>query len=119
LHMVALARRETPVIFIDTAMLFAETLVYQQELAERLDLRDLLVGEEAADADLGSYLSASYDGANTIIEVSSTGGFKGNGSDAGSVDFTITVEGVDLIGDLSGADAIQAMIDAGKLNVDQ
>ena len=35
LHMVALPRRETPVIFIDTQMLFAETLTYQQELAEQ------------------------------------------------------------------------------------
>lgn len=43
LHMVALARRETPVIFIETGMLFTETLVYQQELAERLGLRDLRI----------------------------------------------------------------------------
>ncbi|MDO5756807.1 MAG: phosphoadenylyl-sulfate reductase [Rhodobacterales bacterium] len=41
LHMVALARRETPVIFLETGMLFTETLVYQQELAERLGLRDM------------------------------------------------------------------------------
>lgn len=43
LHMVALARRETPVIFLETGMLFSETLVYQQELAERLGLRDLRI----------------------------------------------------------------------------
>ncbi|MET4101874.1 phosphoadenosine phosphosulfate reductase [Roseovarius sp. MBR-78] len=43
LHMVAVTRPETPVIFIDTEMLFAETLVYQQELAERLNLRDLRI----------------------------------------------------------------------------
>lgn len=43
LHMVALARRETPVIFIETGMLFTETLVYQQELAKRLGLRDLRI----------------------------------------------------------------------------
>lgn len=43
LHMVALARRDTPVIFIDTRLLFAETLVYQQEVAERLGLRDLRI----------------------------------------------------------------------------
>jgi phosphoadenosine phosphosulfate reductase len=41
--MVAVTRPETPVIFIDTEMLFAETLVYQQELAERLNLRDLRI----------------------------------------------------------------------------
>lgn len=43
LHMVSVARRETPVIFIDTEMLFTETLVYQQELAERLALQDLRI----------------------------------------------------------------------------
>ncbi len=43
LHMVSVVRRTTPVIFIDTEMLFAETLVYQQELAERLNLSDLRI----------------------------------------------------------------------------
>ena len=43
LHMVAVTRPATPVIFIDTEMLFAETLAYQQELAERLGLRDLRI----------------------------------------------------------------------------
>lgn len=40
LHMAAVADRDIPVIFIDTAMLFAETLVYQVELTERLGLRN-------------------------------------------------------------------------------
>jgi phosphoadenosine phosphosulfate reductase len=43
LHMVAVTRPATPVIFLDTQMLFAETLVYQQELAERLGLRDVRI----------------------------------------------------------------------------
>ncbi len=43
LHMVSITRRTTPVIFIDTEMLFAETLVYQQELAERLALSDVRI----------------------------------------------------------------------------
>lgn len=43
LHMVALVDRSTPVLFIDTRMLFAETLIYQQELAERLKLTDLRI----------------------------------------------------------------------------
>ncbi len=50
LHMVSITRRDTPVIFIDTRMLFTETLVYQQELAERLNLRDLRI-IRAASAD--------------------------------------------------------------------
>lgn len=43
LHMVSVLKRDTPVIFIDTEMLFTETLVYQQELAERLGLQDLRI----------------------------------------------------------------------------
>lgn len=54
LHMVALARRTTPVIFLETGMLFAETLVYQQELAERLGLTDMRV-IRPADAAIGTH----------------------------------------------------------------
>ena len=43
LHMVAVTDRDLPVIFVDTGMLFTETLVYQQEVAERLGLRDLRI----------------------------------------------------------------------------
>ncbi|MRU13911.1 phosphoadenylyl-sulfate reductase [Roseovarius sp. A21] len=43
LHMVAVAKPDTPVIFIDTQMLFTETLIYQQEVSERLGLRDVRV----------------------------------------------------------------------------
>jgi len=51
LHMVALAQPGTPVIFIETGMLFTETLVYQQELAVRLGLRDIrIVRPDGAEA---------------------------------------------------------------------
>lgn len=43
LHLVAMVDRAIPVLFIDTQMLFPETLAYQQELAERLQLSDLRV----------------------------------------------------------------------------
>lgn len=43
LHMVAVMDRNTPVLFIDTEMLFAETLEYQLELTERLRLTNLQV----------------------------------------------------------------------------
>ena len=43
LHLVAMQDRTIPVIFIDTEMLFTETLVYQQELAEKLGLRNLRI----------------------------------------------------------------------------
>jgi hypothetical protein len=41
LHMVSLMARNTPVLFIDTEMLFAETLAYQLEVSERLRLGDV------------------------------------------------------------------------------
>ena len=43
LHLAAMVNRDAPVIFIDTEMLFAETLVYQQEVAARLRLRNVTV----------------------------------------------------------------------------
>jgi phosphoadenosine phosphosulfate reductase len=41
LHLTSMVDRDVPVLFIDTEMLFPETLVYQQEVAERLGLRNL------------------------------------------------------------------------------
>ena len=41
LHLVSVIAPETPVLFIDTRMLFAETLEYQRELAEKLHLCDV------------------------------------------------------------------------------
>ncbi len=41
LHLVAMVDRSVPVLFIDTLLLFAETLTYQQEIAERLNLSDM------------------------------------------------------------------------------
>ncbi|MCL7466020.1 phosphoadenylyl-sulfate reductase [Phaeovulum sp. NW3] len=41
LHMVSVIAPGTPVLFIDTLMLFPETLAYQQNLAQRLKLTDI------------------------------------------------------------------------------
>jgi len=43
LHLVSVMAPATPVLFIDTRMLFAETLAYQRDLAERLNLQDIRV----------------------------------------------------------------------------
>lgn len=51
LHLAAMVKRDLPVVFIDTQMLFAETLVYQIELSERLGLRDIQVIHAADIAD--------------------------------------------------------------------
>ncbi len=41
LHLLSVISPHTPVLFIDTQMLFPETLAYQQTLAERLYLTDI------------------------------------------------------------------------------
>lgn len=43
LHLVSVVAPQTPVLFIDTRLLFPETLAYQRDLADRLDLRDVRV----------------------------------------------------------------------------
>lgn len=63
LHLVSVIAPETPVLFIDTRMLFQETLDYQRQLAESLNLCDLRtiranparVGYEDPDATLHQF----------------------------------------------------------------
>ncbi|EEW25735.1 phosphoadenylyl-sulfate reductase [Rhodobacter ferrooxidans] len=43
LHLVSVIAPETPVIFVDTRMLFAETLEYQRQLADQLHLCDVRI----------------------------------------------------------------------------
>ncbi|MBS9716635.1 phosphoadenylyl-sulfate reductase [Pseudohalocynthiibacter aestuariivivens] len=43
LHMISIMDRTTPVLFIDTEMLFEETLDYQLEITERLKLTDVRI----------------------------------------------------------------------------
>lgn len=43
LHMAAVVDRTIPVLFVDTEMLFTETLLYQQNLAEQLRLENIKV----------------------------------------------------------------------------
>lgn len=52
LHLTAMVDRNVPVHFVDTEMMFTETLVYQQEVAERLGLRNLRIHRNA---DIASY----------------------------------------------------------------
>ena len=43
LHLVSVIDNTVPVLFIDTQLLFTETLEYQQEVAERLNLKDMRI----------------------------------------------------------------------------
>ena len=50
LHMAAQVRRDVPVIFLDTEMLFDETLQYQRDVADHLGLTDVRVVTPSRDA---------------------------------------------------------------------
>lgn len=50
LHLTSMVDRNVPVLFVDTEMMFTETLVYQQEVAERLGLRNLRIHRNAENA---------------------------------------------------------------------
>ncbi|MEX0340782.1 MAG: phosphoadenylyl-sulfate reductase [Arenibacterium sp.] len=43
LHMAAVIDRDVPVLFIDTEMLFTETLIYQADVGEKLGLRNISI----------------------------------------------------------------------------
>ena len=53
LHMVSRIEPATPVLFLETGMLFPETLAYQQDLAERFGLTDVrLIRPDAQDVEM-------------------------------------------------------------------
>ena len=73
-----------------------------------LDLRDLLVGEShsgSSPGTLDTYLHFEKLGANTIVHISSTGGFSG-GFNAALDDQKITLTGVDLVTGFASDNAI-------------
>ncbi len=83
---------------------------------DKLDLRDLLQGE-AAD-NLENYLHFETVGSDTVIHISSSGGFSG-GYNSGNEDQTITLQNVDLVGSLtSDQQIIQNLLDTQKLITD-
>jgi len=91
------------------------------EGTDALDLSDLLVGVKSNGTsdgigDLEEFLSVSLEGSNTVISISSDGGFTDGVYDASAVDQTITLLGVDLGSD--SAAAIKSMLDAGQLITD-
>jgi Ca2+-binding RTX toxin-like protein len=83
---------------------------------DKLDLRDLLVGDSSTN--LSNYVHFSTAGANTVISISTTGAFS-SGFVSGSVDQTITLTGVNLVGAFtSDQQIIQDLLQRGKLLTD-
>ena len=89
--------------------------------SDALDLRDLLQGESHGidGGNLGDYLHFESSGADTIVHVSSNGGFS-SGYSAAQEDVSITLQGVDLFsgGLSSDQQVIQDLLSKGKLITD-
>ena len=96
-----------------------------------LDLRDLLVGETAGTLlgqdNLANYLHFEKSGADTIVHISTTGGFASDshavgapsGIVTGAEDQRIVLSGIDMIGSYTtDQQVIQDLLTKGKLNTD-
>ncbi|MES2245444.1 MAG: tandem-95 repeat protein [Pseudomonadota bacterium] len=96
-----------------------------------LDLRDLLVGEASGTLlgqdNLANFLHFEKSGADTIVHISSTGGFSSDphavgapsATVLGAVDQRIVLSGVDMIGVYTtDQQVIQDLLTRGKLNTD-
>ena len=88
---------------------------------DKLDLRDLLVGEHKGSGDYGNldnYLHFSQKDGDTVIEISSTGAFKDGNYNAAKVDQVITLSDVNLMDGHSSHEVIQDLVQEGKLITD-
>jgi hypothetical protein len=92
-----------------------------QDDGDKLDLRDLLVGENHAGTDPGNlaeFLHFETTEAGTVLHVSSNGGYAG-GFNAGATDQQISLEGINLMGSYtSDQQVLQDMLSKGKLITD-
>ena len=77
-----------------------------------LDLMHLLVGETSGS--LANYLHFSTSGTDTVISISTSGGYSG-GYSSGQTDQTITLSGVDLVGGRTDVQIIQDLLKNGNL----
>ncbi|QDQ26773.1 Ig-like domain-containing protein [Chitinimonas arctica] len=90
---------------------------------DRLDLLDLLQGENHGNGvgigNLGNFLQFEKVGSDTVVHISSNGGFNG-GYNAGNEDQRVVLSNQDLTigGTLSNTAIIQDLLSKGKLSVD-
>ncbi|RAR59039.1 putative secreted protein (type I secretion substrate), partial [Onishia taeanensis] len=99
----------------------AQDTVKDFSLAEgdSLDLAELLVDEQPGSIDDYLHAAPSASGGDTILHVSTGGGFAGDyANNSGQENQTITLEGVSM-GDQSSQEFINDLINNGNLNIDQ
>jgi len=84
---------------------------------DKLDLRELLIGEDDPGADLTHFLNIAFDGKDTVINISSVGNLNTGGS---NFDQQIRLYNTDLTGGVTDQQQIiNDLIKAGTLLVDQ
>ncbi|WP_221885451.1 Ig-like domain-containing protein [Vreelandella populi] len=81
--------------------------------ADRLDLADLLQGEDSGNID--QYIYAEQQGSDTVLHVKSDGGLKAGGDNA---DQRIVLKDVEIPQGSSSSDFIQSMLNDGQLKID-
>ena len=81
-----------------------------------LDLRDLLQGESQSSGNLGNYLHFEKSGADTVLNISSNGGFSSGNYSA--TDQKLILQGADLTSLGTDTQIIQNLLVSGKLNTD-
>ncbi|MDZ7785193.1 MAG: type I secretion C-terminal target domain-containing protein [Halioglobus sp.] len=95
-------------------------LEFGAEGTDVLDLSDLLTdatpGEGGDIGNLDHFLNVSSDGTDTVVRVSTSGGFTDGNFDAAAVDQTIMLAGLDLGND--SAQAIRDLLSSGQLLAD-
>ncbi|MAX33648.1 MAG: hypothetical protein CME72_11370, partial [Halomonadaceae bacterium] len=99
----------------------AQDTVKDFSLAEgdSLNLAELLVDERSGSIDDYLHAAPSASGGDTILHVSTGGGFAGDyANNAGQEDQTITLDGVSM-GDRSSQEFINDLINNGNLHIDQ
>lgn len=93
--------------------------------SDKLDLRDLLVGELSGSGNLANFLHFEIQGSDTVLHISSTGGFNldphavGPTYTSGAEDQKLVFQGIDLTGGLTTDQlVIQDLLTKGKLITD-
>ncbi|MCS2609023.1 type I secretion C-terminal target domain-containing protein, partial [Halomonas dongshanensis] len=81
--------------------------------ADRLDLADLLQGEDSGNID--QYIYAEQQGSDTVLHIKSDGGLKAGGDNA---DQRIVLKDVEMPEGSSSSDFIQSMLNDGQLKID-
>ncbi|MGP9634179.1 type I secretion C-terminal target domain-containing protein, partial [Halomonas sp. AOP43-A1-21] len=97
---------------VDQVMDFHVGRFTGSDSADRLDLADLLQGEDSGNID--QYIHAEQQGTDTVLHVKSDGGLAADGSNA---DQYIVMKGVDMQGS-SSSDFIQSMLENDQLKID-